>query len=160
MEKKPVTAIIVGAGHRALVYSELAKTNPEDLKIVGVADPNPVRRKHCMEYFGFGEDMCFESAQALAEKGKLADTVINGTMDEQHIETAIPLLNAGYDMLLEKPFAVNEKEMRELVECAKKNNSKVMICHVLRYTPFYYSIKERIANGEIGDIINSQHSSA
>lgn len=77
-------------------------------------------------------------------------------MDEQHIETAIPLLNAGYDMLLEKPFAVNEKEMRELVECAKKNNSKVMICHVLRYTPFYYSIKERIANGEIGDIINIQ----
>ena len=156
MEKKPVTAIIVGAGHRALVYSELAKTNPEDLKIVGVADPNPVRRKHCMEYFGFGEDMCFESAQALAEKGKLADTVINGTMDEQHIETAIPLLNAGYDMLLEKPFAVNEKEMRELVERDKKNNSKVMICHVLRYTPFYYSIKERIANGEIGDIINIQ----
>ena len=49
IEKKPVTAIIVGAGHRALVYSELAKTNPEDLKIVGVADPNPVRRKYCME---------------------------------------------------------------------------------------------------------------
>lgn len=77
-------------------------------------------------------------------------------MDEQHLETSVPLLNLGYDMLLEKPFAVNEKEMRELVECARKNNSKVMICHVLRYTPFYYSIKERIANGEIGDIINIQ----
>lgn len=156
MENSPVTAIIVGAGHRALVYSELAKTNPELLKIVGVADPNLVRRKHCMEYFGFGEDMCFESAQELAEKGRLADTIINGTMDEQHIETAVPLLNAGYDMLLEKPFAVNEKEMRELVDCAKKNNSKVMICHVLRYTPFYYGIKERVAKGEIGDIINIQ----
>lgn len=156
MENSPVTAIIVGAGHRALVYSELAKTNPELLKIVGVADPNPVRRKYCMEYFGFKEDMCFESAEELAKAGKLADTIINGTMDEQHIETSIPLLNAGYDMLLEKPFAVNEKEMRELVECAKKNNSKVMICHVLRYTPFYYGIKERIAKGEIGDIINIQ----
>ena len=54
MEQKPVTAIIVGAGHRAFVYSELAKTNPEMLKIVGVADPNPVRRKKAMEYFGFG----------------------------------------------------------------------------------------------------------
>ncbi|MDE6766823.1 MAG: Gfo/Idh/MocA family oxidoreductase, partial [Eubacterium sp.] len=156
MENSPVTAIIVGAGHRALVYSELAKTNPELLKIVGVADPNPVRRKHCMDYFGFGEDMCFESAQELAEKGRLADTIINGTMDEQHIETAVPLLNAGYDMLLEKPFAVNESEMRELVECAKKNDSKVMICHVLRYTPFYYAIKERITKGEIGEIINIQ----
>ena len=156
MNKKPVTAIIVGAGHRAMVYSKLALTNPELLKIVGVADPNPIRRKQCMEKFGFSEDMCFENAQELAKKGKLADTIINGTMDEQHIETAVPLLNCGYDMLLEKPFAVNEEEMRGLVDCAKKNNSKVMICHVLRYTPFYYGIKKRIVDGEIGDIINIQ----
>lgn len=156
MQDKPITAIIVGAGHRSFVYSKLALTNPEMLKIVGVADPNPVRRKKAMDTFGFGEDMCFESAQKLAKKGKIADTVINGTMDEQHLETAIPLLNAGYDMLLEKPFAPNEDEMRQIVECARKNNSKVMICHVLRYTPFYYGIKERIVNGEIGDIINIQ----
>lgn len=156
MQNKPITAIIVGAGHRSFVYSKLALTNPEMLKIVGVADPNPVRRKKAMDTFGFGEDMCFESAQILAKKGKIADTVINGTMDEQHLETAIPLLNAGYDMLLEKPFAPNEDEMRQIVECARKNNSKVMICHVLRYTPFYYGIKERIVNGEIGDIINIQ----
>ena len=156
MNKKPVTAIIVGAGHRAMVYSKLALTNPELLKIVGVADPNPIRRKQCMEKFGFSEDMCFENADELAKKGKLADTIINGTMDEQHIETAVPLLNCGYDMLLEKPFAVNEEEMRELVDCAKRNNSKVMICHVLRYTPFYYGIKKRIVDGEIGDIINIQ----
>ena len=156
MENRPITAIIVGAGHRSFVYSELAKTNPEMLKVVGVADPNPIRRKKAMDYFGFKEDMCFENAEELAKKGKLADTVINGTMDEQHLETAVPLLNAGYDMLLEKPFAPNEEEMRQIVNCAKKNNSKVMICHVLRYTPFYYAIKERIVNGEIGDIINIQ----
>ena len=156
MENRPITAIIVGAGHRSFVYSELAKTNPEMLKIVGVADPNPIRRKKAMDYFGFKEDMCFENAEELAKKGKLADTVINGTMDEQHLETAVPLLDAGYDMLLEKPFAPNEEEMRQIENCAKKNNSKVMICHVLRYTPFYYAIKERIVNGEIGDIINIQ----
>lgn len=156
MEQKPVTAIIVGAGHRAFVYSNLAKNNPELLKIVGVADPNPIRRKKAMDEFGFSYDMCFENAEELAKHGKLADTVINGTMDEQHLETAVPLLNAGYDMLLEKPFAPNEEEMRQIVNCAKKNNSKVMICHVLRYTPFYYGIKERIVNGEIGDIINIQ----
>ncbi|MBQ7741186.1 MAG: Gfo/Idh/MocA family oxidoreductase [Eubacterium sp.] len=156
MSNKPVTAIIVGAGHRAFVYSELAKTNPEMLKIVGVADPNKTRQKKAMEYFGFGEDMCFDSAEELAKHGKLADTVINGTMDEQHLATAVPLLDAGYDMLLEKPFATNESEMRQIVEAARRNNSKVMICHVLRYTPFYYSIKERIASGELGDIINIQ----
>ncbi|MGI6247848.1 MAG: Gfo/Idh/MocA family oxidoreductase [Acutalibacteraceae bacterium] len=156
MSKKAVTAIIVGAGHRALFYSELAKTNPELLEIVGVADPNPVRRQKTMEYFGFSEDMCFDSAKALAEKGRLADAIINGTMDEQHVETSVPLLQKGYDMLLEKPFALNEEDMRYLVNVAKENGSKVMICHVLRYTPFYYGIKERIVKGEIGDIINIQ----
>ena len=125
MEQKPVTAIIVGAGHRSFVYSKLAKTNPEMLKIVGVADPNPIRRKKAMDEFGFGEDMCFENAEELAKKGKLADTVINGTMDEQHLETAVPLLNAGYDMLLEKPFAPNEQEMREIVDCAKRTTQKL-----------------------------------
>lgn len=53
MEQQPVTAIIVGAGHRAFVYSKLALTNPELLKIVGVADPDPIRRKKAMDMFGF-----------------------------------------------------------------------------------------------------------
>ena len=156
MNNKPVTAIIVGAGHRAIGYADLSLTQPELLKIVGVADPNPIRRKMVMERYGFSEDMCFVSAQELVKRGKLADTIINGTMDHQHVETAIPLLNCGYDMLLEKPFAVNEEEARRLEDCARKNNSKVMICHVLRYAPFYYSIKERIVRGEIGDIVNIQ----
>ena len=46
MNTKPVSAIIVGAGHRALIYADLALSHPELLKIVGVADPNPVRREN------------------------------------------------------------------------------------------------------------------
>ena len=154
MRNQPITAVIVGAGHRAFVYSKLALTDPDKLKIVGVADPDKIRQK--MEMFGFPKENCFDSALELSRVPKFADAVINGTMDEQHVETSIPLLKKGYDMLLEKPFATNEKEMRELVSCVKENGNKVMICHVLRYTPFYLSIKERVASGEIGDIINIQ----
>ena len=151
-----ITAIIVGAGHRALLYASYALQHPEELKIVGVADPDPIRRKKTAELHGFGADMCFESAQALAQHPKLADAIINGTMDTQHVETAIPLLEKGYDMLLEKPFAVNEGEMWQLHKVAKETGRKVMICHVLRYAPFYVAIKQRLLAGEIGDIINIQ----
>ena len=48
-----------------------------------------------------------------------ADAVINGTMDNQHVDTAVPLLKAGYDMLLEKPLAIHEDEMWRLVNTAK-----------------------------------------
>ena len=156
MAKGPITAVIVGAGHRAIIYAKLALEKPELLKIVGVADPDPVRRRKTQEMFGFPKENCFQDAQSLAAVPKLADAVINGTMDQQHVETSIPLLEKGYDMLLEKPFATNEAEMRRLVDCVRKNGNKVMICHVLRYTPFYLSIKERVAKGEIGDIINIQ----
>ena len=51
-------------------------------------------------------------------------------------------------MLLEKPFAVNEKEAKELLEVVKRTGRKVYVCHVLRYTPFYASIKKHLVNGD------------
>ena len=150
----PVSAIIVGAGHRAMLYASYALLHPEELTIAGVADPDPIRRSKAAEQFHIPPEMCFASAEELAKRPKLADAVINGTMDTQHVPTAIPLLRAGYDMLLEKPFAVNEDEMWALIRTARETVRKVMICHVLRYAPFYAQIKERLLRGDIGDIIS------
>ena len=157
-EQKPVEAIIVGGGHRSMMYAELAEIDPTALKIVGVADPDENRRKMISERFSIPAEHQFETAEKLAQAPRFADAVINGTMDHVHVETSIPLLKAGYDILLEKPFAVNEKEARELVEVAKEYGRKVMVCFVLRYAPFYRKIKERIIAGEIGDILNIQTS--
>lgn len=154
MSVKPVTAVIVGGGHRSFTYAELALKSPEKLKIVGIADPNPFRCEKARKMFGFPKENCFSSADELASVPKFADAIINGTMDHQHVETAIPLLKKGYDMLLEKPFAVSLDEMNSLVKVVEENGNKVMICHVLRYTPFYLAIKERVLAGEIGDIIS------
>ncbi|NLA76432.1 MAG: Gfo/Idh/MocA family oxidoreductase [Clostridiales bacterium] len=154
--ENPVTAVIVGGGHRAFTYADLSLECPEKLKIVGIADPNPIRRKKAAERYGFDEEHCYENALELAAVPKFADAIINGTMDHQHVYTSIPLLEKGYDMLLEKPFAVNEEEMARLTDVVKKHGNKVMICHVLRYAPFYYEIKKRILSGEIGKIINIQ----
>ena len=67
---KQITAIIVGAGHRALLYSLYALQNPEKFKIVGVADPDPIRRRKTAEMHGFGEDMCFDAiASRMAAPG-------------------------------------------------------------------------------------------
>ena len=156
MANPPITAVIVGAGHRSVIYANYSLTHPDELKIVGVADPDPERRAMCREYYGIPEERCFESAQALAAVPKFADAVINGTMDRQHFSTAVPLLEKGYHMLLEKPFAVSEDEMRALMDVVSRTKRRVMICHVLRYAPFYLAIKERIDSGELGDVLNVQ----
>lgn len=155
--KKPIRAAIVGAGHRSLLYAAYAHRHPEELKITAVADPDPERRRRTAAEFQLPDDACFESAEMLAAcPVRPAETVINGTMDHQHVATSIPLLQAGYDMLLEKPFATDEEELWQLAAVARQHGRKVLICHVLRHAPFYSEIRSRVAAGEIGRLFNLQ----
>lgn len=156
MPDEPVDAVIVGAGHRSLYYASYAKSHPEALRIVGVADPNEFRRRQTAEGYGLPPERCFRTAEELAQQPRLADVAINGTMDHHHVPTSLPLLKAGYHLLLEKPFATHEEEMWRLARAAEEYGRTVMICHVLRYAPFYLTIRQLVAAGEIGDILNVQ----
>ena len=149
-------AVMIGAGHRALTYAAYAQHHPDELQIVGVADPLPARRQFVADLYDLPAARCFASAEALAAEERFADFAINGTMDHQHVATSLPLLAAGYDLLLEKPFAVSEAELWTLVEAAQRHERKVAICHVLRFAPFYTAIRQRLLDGVIGEVINVQ----
>ena len=49
MYQLPIRAVIVGGGHRADIYAELALQKPEKLRIVGVVDPSPARTSYLKE---------------------------------------------------------------------------------------------------------------
>lgn len=153
---KQIKAVIVGNGNRAGVYSELALTKPEKLKIVGVVDPDEVRVKAAKDKFDIPGENCFSSLERFLKREKFADAVLNCTMDKLHVKTSVPILEKGYDMLLEKPFALNKDELEKIVKTANRTGRKVYICHVLRYTPFYSAIKKAVASGEIGKIISME----
>ncbi|MDF2723346.1 MAG: gfo/Idh/MocA family oxidoreductase [Paenibacillus sp.] len=154
IHERPITAVIVGAGHRSLMYASFAKQHPEQLKIVGVVEPDDERRALTKERFELPEDGCFADLETFTSKPKMADAVINGTLDHIHVATSIPLLKAGYDILLEKPIGISEEEVLRLYEEAQRYGRKVMICHVLRYAPFYASIRRQLADGVIGNIVS------
>ena len=135
-QPQPVSAIIVGMGGRASIYAGVALTNPEMLRIVGVVDVNPERVKQAQLMFDLPEENCFSCVEALVRIPRFADAVINCTMDRLHVETSLPLLRHGYDLLLEKPYALNDAEGQLIIDCARETGRKVMVCHVLRYTPF------------------------
>lgn len=147
-------AILVGCGDRTCVYADFAVNVFKELEIVAAVDPDIERRKYVHEHFNVPLDKCYQDISEVLPQGKIADAVINGTMDQLHIQTSIPFLKQGYNMLLEKPITNNEKDLLELAKTAKENNCKLMICHVLRFSPFYREIKKVILSGEIGDVVN------
>ena len=95
MPKRPITAVVVGAGNRGTRYASYALQHPDRLKIVGVAEPFELRRNAFAEGFGLPPAQRYESAEEVAERPRMADVVINTTMDSSHVSTSLPLLAAG-----------------------------------------------------------------
>jgi len=79
------------------------------------------------------------------------DAVIITTPTHLHKQIAIDCLNAGKDVLVEKPLARNSSEGVEIFECAKKNKRKLMVGMNLRYRPDSMLIRSLIDAGEIGE---------
>ncbi len=153
-----IKIVMVGMGNRAGIYASESLKNPELFEVVGVVDRNPDRVKIAKETYNIPDEYCFLSVEALVSVPKFADAAINTTMDNFHVETSAMLMHAGYDILLEKPFATTQNDADKLIEISKKTGRRVMVCHILRYTPFYSEINRVVKSGEIGKIINIQMS--
>lgn len=74
------------------------------------------------------------------------------TPASKHFEIAKKSLLAGKDVLVEKPFALNHKEVEELMTIADEKQRILMAGHVYRFNPGIEKLKELIANGELGKI--------
>ena len=92
----------------------------------------------------------------LLEKPRLADVLFICTMDRQHFAQATAAMEKGYHLLLEKPISQDARECKMIAETAEKYGRRVVVCHVLRYTAFYQTIKRLIDAGSIGDIVTVQ----
>lgn len=154
---QPVTAITLGAGARGNVYGRYALAHADELKIVGVAEPIPIRNKRYTEKHSIKDENRFVTWEHVFQKPKFADAIIITTPDHLHYGPCMQALDMGYDVLLEKPMAQTEKECRDILANTKKTGRIVGLCHVLRYAPYFIKLRELIHNGSIGDLISIQH---
>lgn len=154
MTVKQYTVAIVGLGGRGLYcYAAYQKKFPERMKITAIADIDASKVRYAREKYDVPEAYCFDSAESLLEREKLADVLIIATQDRQHRDHALKALEKGYDILLEKPVAVTASDCIEIRDAAHRAGRSVTVCHVLQYTTFYRKIREIIRSGAIGEPI-------
>ena len=143
--------VVFGLGQRGNIYATFAKTYPEKFELVAIIENNPERIAYAEKEFGGVK--VFTDYKDFLNENIAADIVAVATQDEDHKEHAIAMMKAGYDLLLEKPIANNKRDCLEIYEASKKYDRKVIVCHVLRYTPFYSRVKRIIDSGKLGDIV-------
>lgn len=151
-----ISCVILGYGDRSSRYAAYAKQKPNELEIVGIIDVNDLKRQQGKNTFHLNDQQIFHNLEEFLAADIKCDIVINGTMDQLHYKTTMPLLEKGYNVLLEKPITANPMELLEIERKAKEKGCKVVVCHVLRYTPFYSKIKKIIDSGKMGTVVNMQ----
>jgi predicted dehydrogenase len=155
---KPLEIVVVGAGGRGMyAYASYALRHPDQIRIVGVAEPDPIRRGRMAELHDLDDDRCFVTWEDLMAKGQLGEAAIITTQDQLHVEPAVAAMGAGYDVLLEKPMAHTLEGCMRLVQESERRGRVLQICHVLRYAPFWRQLHAILDAGVLGDIITVEH---
>jgi hypothetical protein len=154
---RPVTAITLGAGNRGNVYGGFAAAFPNQLDIIGVAEPRDFRNDKYAKLHKIEDKNRFKTWEDVFKRPKFADAIIISTPDNLHYAPCMKALEMGYDILLEKPIAPTEKECRDILALARKKGRIVAVCHVLRYAPYFVKMRELIKAGAIGEVISVQH---
>ncbi len=149
---KPITAIILGAGSRGSIYGGYAKDHPDELQIVAIAEPRRDRLDSLADELNVAQENRFADWKDLLAQPKMADCAFICTLDDDHTAPALQAMEMGYHLLLEKPMSNNEAECRAIAETAEKTGRSLAVCHVLRYTPFYMTLKALIDRGEVGQV--------
>lgn len=143
---------VFGYGARGQIYALFADKYPEKFQLVAVIENNQERIELAQRTHN--NISVFKDYRDFLVANVEADVVAIATQDGQHKEHALAMMKAGYDLLLEKPIANNRADCLEIYNASKQYNRKVVVCHVLRYSPFYSKIKEVIQSGKIGEIFS------
>jgi len=112
-----------------------------------VADANRARAE------GFAsENECLAlDPEALVARDDV-DAIVMALPPQFHAETAIRAVEAGKDVLVEKPIALTVTDGERAVAAAKANARIFMVGHVLRFHPAFEKLMELIAAGELGGV--------
>ena len=138
--------IILGYGSRGRLYALEFKKSSE-VEVVGACDVRDDQLQMARLDFG-AQIKLFQNADELFKQEKFADLCVVSTQDPTHREYAIKAMERGYHVLLEKPIATSVEDCEAIYDASVKYDRKVYVCHVLRYAPFFTTIKEKLNSGE------------
>jgi predicted dehydrogenase len=148
---------IIGCGLRMTAFvSALEKDFSDTHQIVALFDIDAGKMaafaKRCAlkvsQYTNFAE-LCAECQPDLA---------LIGTVDVYHAEYVVACLDAGIEVICEKPLCINREQCAEII-AAQERNPQVFAAtsHNSRYRPVAQTLKKAIDDGIIGEVLSLEY---
>jgi predicted dehydrogenase len=144
---------IIGAGLKAAEYARGWTAMP-DVQIAALAEIDPASRKRLSDICATaGRPRPADKAMLQVEASRL-DAVYVSTPHVFHAANALAVINAGLDLLLEKPMVTTVAEALSLVEAEKRSARTIVIAYQGGLSPVIHDTIARARRGEFGDLVS------
>jgi len=136
-EKEKVRCGVVGVGslgqHHARIYASL-----DDVELVGIVDSDPARAAEIAERHG---TKVFSAPEELAEACEALSIVVPTDL---HAKVAIPVMQKGAHLLVEKPICASLEEAASVLQVAKETDRLVQVGHIEHFNPVMSYLEENV----------------
>jgi predicted dehydrogenase len=153
---KKIRYAMVGCGHRGtgMWGRQLVDTGYKQyIDFVGLCDTNPGRMEYAKRVMNIPDCPTYSAAdfEKMIKETK-PDVVMVTTPDATHSDYIIRALNAGVNVITEKPMTTDETKCQAILDAQARTGKKVTVTFNYRYSPHRAKIYELIQAGEIGEI--------
>ncbi|MFH1547377.1 MAG: Gfo/Idh/MocA family oxidoreductase [bacterium] len=141
---------IIGCGHILVRHLESIETNSKDFELVALCDIDKyvldqALKDNKVPGFTDYKDMLKEM------NGKM-DFVVVATPNHLHYQMALDALDAGYNIIVEKPVAFEASKVEEIQKKADKLGKEAYCVLQVRYNPTVKVMKQAVEDRMLGDI--------
>ncbi len=150
MRNGKLGAAVIGCGE-GFRHIKAYKENPR-YELLALCDIHPERIRKRMDEFSLKTDVVAtgDYRDILAIPG--IDVVSVASPDYFHAEHSIAALEAGKNVLCEKPMTLDLEESKAIIEAVRRTGKTFMIGHPTRYTPAFILARRMIQHGDIGEL--------
>jgi len=148
---------LVGAGHRAQMYVDaITRTYADRAVLVAICEPNPVRAQYHVDRVvaaGHPAPTVYgpDDLEALIRAERI-DRVVVAARDDLHANLIIRALDAGADVVVEKPLTIDAPSAAAIEEAIDRTGRDVVITFNYRYSPRNSALRQVIQEGTIGRV--------
>jgi scyllo-inositol 2-dehydrogenase (NADP+) len=149
-EHRKLRVGIIGQGRSGRnIHAKILQRLPDKYTIAAVADPLEERRTKAKAEFGCET---YADYKEMLKHPDL-DLIINTTPSHLHFSVSLELLQAGHNVVCEKPLARTASEVDALIETAKRTGKQLYVFQQSRFQPAFQKIMSIIESGVIGRVV-------
>lgn len=155
---KPKRFVQVGIGGRGWMYVEaLSQAHAAHGELVAMCDPNPIRMTYCARQFFKDTLPAMYPPEQFDDmlRAHRPDTVIVSSVDATHADYICRAMEAGCDVISEKPMTTTGDDTRRVLRTIEKTGRNVTVGFNLRYMPQNEAIKTFLLSGAVGEPLNA-----